>query len=188
MIAAEPPPPVTATVPADHVLSPTGTAVLLVLGFAIDYFAVFPAWMQTRLLFAIVATVAREGFDGSSLDRATVQHASSLIQSGLDATDGAYIAGASAQAIVGCLVGLLSIYSVGCMLPVQVAKKTGRLATATFKETGLRKLNFPVWGMAFALGLLADLPVGWMGSITQFCLGLYTTVTAPLPSLVFGVS
>lgn len=186
LLAAAAVPPAAAA--SDRVMSPTGVAVLIIIAFAIDFFAIGPAWMQTRLLFMIVATVAQQGFSDSTLDHRTVQQASDLIQAGLDAAGDAYVAAASAQVLVGCLVGCLSVWSIGCMLPMRLGQKVGRVATLQYKETGLRKLNWQIWIGAFALGLLADLPAGWMGDLTHFCLGLYTSIVSPLPSLVFGVS
>lgn len=173
---------------ADHSLSPTATAVLLVIAFVIDFFAIFPAWLQTRLTFVCVVVAVRQGFDDSPLDKWTVDRASGLIQSLLDQAKGAYIAGASANTLVGCAVGVLSIYTVGCMLPVKWSKRAGRIATAQFKETPLRKINGSVWLLAIPLGLLADMPEGWMGMLTSFCMAIYSTVATPLPGLIFGAS
>lgn len=173
---------------ADHSLSPTAVAVLFIIGFIIDYFAIGPAWVQTRLTFICVVVAVRQGFDDSPLDKWTVDKASSLIQSALDMAKGAYIAGASAAFLVGCVVGILSIYTLGCMLPIKASKRLGRIATAQFKETGLRKINPNVWLLAIPLGLLADAPAGWIGQLTAFCMDIYSFIATPLPGLVFGAS
>lgn len=167
-------------------MSATATAVLFIIAFMLDYFAVGPAWLQTRLVFMAVVTAVRVGFDDSPLDKWTVDKASELIQVALDQAKGAYVAGASATFIVGCAVGALSIWTLGCMLPLKASKRLGRIATAQFKESGLRKLTPMVWALAIPLGLLADLPAGWIGTLTDFCLGCYATVTEPLPALIFG--
>lgn len=184
LLAAGPP----ANPTADHTLSPTATAVLFVVAFVIDYFAVGPAWLQTRLTFICVVIAVRQGFDDSPLDKWTVDKASSLIQAALDQAKGAYIAGASANVIVGCVVGILSIYTVGCMVPARWSRRAGRIATAQFRETGLRRINTSVWLLAVPLGLLADMPQGWIGTLTSACMSFYSAVASPLPSLVFGAS
>lgn len=187
ILLAAPPNPITNST-ADHSLSPTATAVLFVIGFIIDYFAVFPAWLQTRLTFACVLVAVRQGFDDSPLDKWTVDNASNAIQQALNLAKGAYIAGASAQFLVGCGVGVLAIWSVGCLLPVKWSKKAGRIATAQFKETPLRKMTPQVWLMAVPLGLLADLPAGWIGWLTMGLLHVCSIVATPLPMLIFGAS
>lgn len=174
--------------PVEHSMSPTATAVLFVIAFILDYLAIGPAWLQTRLVFAAVVTAVHVGFDDSPLDKWTVDKASELIQTGLDQAKGAYIAGASAHVLVGCLVGILSIWTIGCMLPVKASKRLGRFAMLQFKESGVRKLTPLVWALAVPLGLLADMPDGWIGGLTMFCLDAYSWVTSPLPSLIFGAS
>jgi hypothetical protein len=173
---------------ADHSLSPTATAVLIVIAFIIDYFAFLPAFLQTRLTFMCVAVGVRQGFDDSPLDKWTVDNASGLIQSLLDQAKGSYIAGASATVLVGCVVGALSIWTLGCMLPGKWSQKLGRFSTAKFKESGLRKMTWQVWLLAIPLGLLADMPEGWMGWLTDASMNIYSLITTPLPSLIFGAS
>lgn len=188
--APDPKPGVGASLPGgvERVMSPTGVAILIVIAFAVDYFSVGPAWLQTRLVFMCVVTAVRQGFDDSPLDDWTVDQASGIIQKGLDAAKGAYIAGASANAIVGAIVGILFIYTLGCMIPVKWSKIFGRLSTAQFKETAIRKMSMPVWALAVPLGLLADMPTGTVGSITVFAVDLYASFTSFLPSVLFGVS
>lgn len=187
VLAAVDPPVVKAPAP-EHAMSATATAVLLIIAFIMDYLSIFPAWVQLRLTFASVVTAVNVGFDDSPLDKWTVDKASELIQSALNMADGAYIAGASARVIVGCLVGILSIWTLGCMLPLKWSKRLGRITTLQFKESPLRKLSPMVWGLAVPLGLLADMPDGWIGDVTGFCLDVYSWVTAPLPGLIFGAS
>lgn len=173
---------------ADHSLSPTAVAVLLVIAFVFDYFAIGPAWLQTRLTFICAVVAVRQGFDDSPLDKWTVDKASEFIQTLLNQAKGAYLAGASATVLVGVVVGVLSIWTLGCMLPLKASKRLGRIATAQWKETPLRKMTWNVWILAVPLGLLADLPTGWVGTLTSFCMGVYSTIAAPLPSLLFGAS
>lgn len=169
-------------------MSPTATAVLFIVAFIADYLSIGPAWLQTRLVFAAVVTAVHVGFNDSPLDKWTVDNATNVIQAGLDSAHGAYIAAASANVIVGCLVGILSIWTIGCMLPLKSSKKLGRFATLQFKESGVRKMTGMVWALAIPLGLLGDMPAGWIGALTNGCLSLYSWVCSPLPSLIFGAS
>ncbi len=173
---------------ADHTLSPTATAVLLVIAFIIDYFAIGPAWLNTRLTFICAVVAVRQGFDDSPLDKWTVDKASEVIQTILDQAKGSYIAGASAATLVGCVVGVLVIWAIGCMLPLKSSKKLGRIATAQFKETPLRKINPTVWALAIPVGLLADMPVGWIGTMSSLFMSFCSMIASPLPGLIFGAS
>jgi hypothetical protein len=173
----------------DRFLSPTGVAALLIFAFIIDYFAVGPAWLQTRLTFIAAVTGFRQGFDAGPLDTWTVEKGQAVIQMALDQAEGSYIAGAVPLSILGIGVGILSVYTIGCMVPVKASKKLGRIATVTFKETGIRKITWPVWILALPLALLAELPHGWMGLATTFMVdNIYAFVGAPIPELVFGVA
>ncbi len=172
----------------DHLLSPTAVAALVVIAFLLDFFSIGPAALHVRLLFICVVTAARQGFDDSPLDKWTVDKAAGLIQAALDKADGAYIAGASATAIVGFLIGALFVYAVGCMLPIKWSKKMGRLSTLQWKEAPLRKLNFPVWVVAFACGIMSDLPEGFVGVLADAVVNLSLFIAGPLPAIIFGAA
>ncbi len=173
---------------ADHVLSPTAVAALIVFAFVLDFFSIGPAALHVRLLFICVVTAARQGFDDSQLDKWTVDKAAELIQKALNEADGAWIAGASATAIVGMLIGVLFVYAIGCMLPIKWSKKMGRLSTLQWKEAPLRKVNWPVWGVAFACGIMADLPEGFVGVLADSVVNLSLFVAGPIPAFVFGAA
>ena len=55
-----------------HLMSPTATAILLVLALIIDYMSVGPNSLRDRLAFLMGVAAIREGFNGSPLDRWTV--------------------------------------------------------------------------------------------------------------------
>jgi hypothetical protein len=173
----------------EHPLSPTGVAALLIAGFVIDYFALLPAWLQTRLTFICAVVGFRQGFNDGPLDRFTVERATDIIQLALDQAKGSYIAGAVPLALVGIAVALLSIYTIGMMLPNRpfLSKRLGRFVTVSFKETGVRKISWVTWGLALPLALMAELPQGWLGDATMFAMDLYSKVGSPIPALVFGV-
>ncbi|WP_143194331.1 hypothetical protein [Micromonospora sp. CB01531] len=172
----------------EHTMSPTAVAVLLLLALVIDYMSVGPNSIRDRLAFLLAVPAIREGFDGSPLDQWTVQTASSFIEQLLDATGGAYVAGASINAILGALVGMLFIYVIGCMLPVKASKKLGRFATLTFPQSPLYRLNTRLWIAAVLLGLMADLPGGTVGDVTRGCVDFLTGLVAPLPAWLFGAA
>lgn len=171
-----------------HLMSPTATAILLVLALIIDYMSVGPNSLRDRLAFLMGVAAIREGFNGSPLDRWTVGTATRGIEMLLDSppVSGSYMAGASINALVGAGVGLLFIYTVGCLLPLKAAKKLGRFATLTFPQSPMMRLNVKLWICAILLGMLADLPTGFIGGLTEGSVVFLTGLFAPIPEWLFG--
>ncbi|MFC4146630.1 hypothetical protein ACFO0M_10215 [Micromonospora mangrovi] len=169
-----------------HTMSPTTVSVLLLLALLVDWMSVGPNSLRDRLAFIIAVPTIREGFDGSPLDEWTVGTLSKVIQSLLDSTGGAYIAGTSINYFIGALIGCLWIYAVGCMLPVKWSKKLGRFATLAFPSSGMRRLNTPLWVVAAALGMMSDLPGGVVGDIARSLIDVAGSLVAPLPEVLFG--
>ncbi|MFF0721361.1 hypothetical protein [Micromonospora sp. NPDC003816] len=169
-------------------MSPTAVAVLLLLALVVDYMSVGPNSLRDRLAFFLAVPAIYEGFNESPLDQWTVGTATAFIEKLLDATGGAYIAGASINAILGALVGLLWIYTIGCLLPVKASKKLGRFATLTFPQSPLYRINTRLWIAAILLGMLSDLPGGLVGDLTRGSIDLLTWLVAPLPALLFGAA
>ncbi|MCX5066884.1 hypothetical protein OOJ91_13615 [Micromonospora lupini] len=169
-----------------HTMSPTTVAILLLLALLIDWMSVGPNSLRDRLAFIIAVPTIREGFDGSPLDQWTVETLSKLVQSLLDSTGGAYIAGASINFVLGAGIALLWIYAVGCMLPIKLSKKLGRFATLSFPASGLRRLNAPLWIVAILLGLMSDLPGGLVGDTARALIDAAATLVAPWPAMLFG--
>ena len=171
-----------------HLMSPTATAILLVLALIIDYMSVGPNSLRDRLAFLMGVAAIREGFNGSPLDRWTVGTATRGIEMLLDSppVSGSYMAGASINALVGAGVGLLFIYTVGCLLPLKAAKKMGRFATLTFPQSPMMRLNVKLWICAILLGMLADLPTGFIGGLTEGSVIFLTGLFAPVPEWLFG--
>ncbi|MFD0819334.1 hypothetical protein ACFQ0D_13680 [Micromonospora zhanjiangensis] len=163
-------------------------AILLVLAIVVDYMSVGPNSLRDRLAFIMATPAIREGFNGSPLDRKTVEAAGGLIQHLLNSTNGAYIAGASVNAILGAIIGILWIYVIGCMLPTKASKRLGRFATLTWPQSGLYRLNGKLWAAAVILGLMSDLPRGFIGDLTRGSIDLATSLVAPLPAFLFGAA
>src|SRR5690349_22447973 len=118
-------------------MSPTATCILLLLALVVDWMSVGPNSIRDRIAFAFALAAVREGFNGSPLDQWTVGFLGGLIEQLLAATKGAYIAGAAVNTVVGAAVGILWIYTVGCVLPVKASKKLGRFATLSFPQSPL---------------------------------------------------
>lgn len=182
MLLAAPPP----DTPTHHAMSPTATALVLLLALVVDWMSVGPNSIRDRIAFLLAVPAIREGFNGSPLDGWTVDLLRNTIQQLLDATKGAYIAGASINLLVGGMVGILWIYTVGCLLPVNFSKKMGRFATLKFPQSPLYRLNTKLWIAAILLGLLGDLPRGIVGQLTNGSIDFVTGIVAPIPALLFG--
>jgi hypothetical protein len=70
---------------------------------------------------------------------------------------------------------------VGCLLPVKASKRLGRFATLTFPQSPLFRLNTKLWIAAILLGMLADLPRGFVGELTNGSINFLTGIVAPHP-------
>ncbi len=167
-------------------MSPTSVAVLLLLALLLDYLPVGPPWLRDRVAFVFALVAVREGFDGSPLDVWTTGQLAGGVQWLLDQTGGAYIAGASANVVLGAVVGCVAIYVIGQMLPVKLTERLGRFAALKFKPSPTKKLNGPLWVCALLIGLMLDLPQGWIGACLRWLYGVAFEVCSPLPGNLFG--
>lgn len=172
----------------DRALSPTGVAVLLLLALVVDYMSVGPNSLRDRLAFLLALPAIRIGFDGSPLDRWTVQRLTDLIQSLLDKTGEAYIAGATASTVLGGAVGVLAIHTVGVLLPTRASKRLGRFASLTWSPSPMGRLNPQLWLAAVLLGLMAELPGGAIGSLLLWAIDFVTGWVSLIPAWLLGVS
>lgn len=169
-----------------HAMSPTGVAVVLLLALVVDYMSVGPDSFRDRIAFLLAVPAFRDGFNGSPLDAWTVQRLSDSIGYLLEQTKGAYIAGASSNVLVGASVGVLAIYTIGCLLPTKTSTRLGRFAAINFPKSSIHRLNWKLWLCAFLLGILADLGRGVIGEATEGLVVALANIVAPLPILLFG--
>jgi hypothetical protein len=170
----------------NHVMSPTGVAVLLLLALVVDYMSVGPNSIRDRIAFLMGLVAVREGFDGSPLDQWTVGALYSAIDTMKSMAGGAYIAGAATQVVLSAAVGILAIWTVGAMMPVKFSARMGRFATIAFKDSAMHRINWQLWTCAILLGLLADLPGGVVGGLLSGAIAALTEIFQPLPNFLFG--
>lgn len=174
------------TAATQHLMTPTAVAVLLLMALTLDYMTVGPAWLRDRAAFLFALVAIREGFNGSPLDAWTVGALSSLVQQLLDSTDGAYIAGAAVNVVLGAAVACVGVYTVGQLMPVKFAKKLGRFAALKFRASPTHQLNVSLWVCAALLGLMLDLPGGQAGVVLRWLYDIDLHLVAPLPGQLFG--
>jgi hypothetical protein len=167
-------------------LGPTGVAVLLLLALVVDWMSFGPNSIRDRLAFLLGLVAIRAGFNGSPLDQWTVGALSGAIDTLKGMAGGAYIAGAATQIVLSALVGVMAIYTVGCLLPDKAQSKLGPFAKISFPSSSMHRINYKLWTMAVLLGLLGDLPGGIVGGILNGGIGVLTEVFQPLPNLLFG--
>lgn len=167
-------------------MTPTSVFVVLMLAFVIDYMSVGPDSLRDRAAFLMAIAGFRDGFNESTADEWTVGKLSSAIQWMLDQTDGAYIAGASINIVIGASVGVLAIYAVGCLLPDRMAGKLGRWSALSFPKSPVYRINWKLWVIAFLLGVLADLGRGLVGEATEGAVVALTSLVSPIPVVLFG--
>lgn len=170
----------------DRAMTPTSVAIVLVLAFVVDYMSVGPDSLRDRLAFLLALAGFRDGFNESPADAWTVEKLHDGIGWLLDQTNGAYIAGASINTLVGALVGCLALFAVGCVIPDRFAGKLGRFAALKFPTSAARRINYKLWALAFLLGVLADLGRGIIGEATESTVVALTYFVAPIPLALFG--
>lgn len=168
-------------------MSPTSVAALLLLAFVIDYLSVGPDSFRDRLASAMAVVGFNQGFDDSPADGWTLNLLVSTIDSLKDRAEGAYIASAVSVQLVGVGITLLWLYYLGCLMPDKMSKKLGRLAAMRLPATGVKRVNWKLWGVAFLLGIFCDLPQGWGGEAVRFFVVTLTGLLAPVPQLIFGI-
>lgn len=172
----------------NHTMSPTAVAVLLLLALVVDWMSVGPNSIRDRLAFLLALPAIREGFNGSPLDQWTVGALTGAINTAKQMTGGAYIAGAVTSVVLGALVGVLAIYTVGALLPDKLSARLGRFAAIKFPDSPIHRLNTKLWICAIFLGLLADLPGGVVGNILRGAINVISGVDALLPNALFGAN
>lgn len=172
----------------DHMMSPTGVAVLLMLALVVDYLSIGPNSLRDRLAFLLAVPAIREGFNGGPLDQFTVGALSAAIDVLKSAAGGSYIAGAITSVVLSAGVACLALYTIGALLPVKASAKLGRFATITFPTAPMHRINTKLWVCAALLGMLADLPQGATGDLIRGAIDTLTSWVATIPGLLFGVS
>jgi hypothetical protein len=170
----------------ERAMTPTSVFIVLMLAFVIDYMSIGRDSLRDRVAFLLAIAGFRDGFNGSPADRWTVGKLSDGIGWLLDQTNGAYIAGASINIIIGAGVGVLAIYATGCLVPDRASKKLGRWAALNFPTSSVYRINWKLWGIAFLLGVLADLGRGLVGELTNTAVVALTFFVAPIPITLFG--
>lgn len=182
-----------------HTMSPTGIFALLLTALIVDWMSIGPDSIRDRVAFLLGLPAIRAGWDGSPVDRWTVDMASTWIDQ-IKTSGNATLAQAATAQILGVLVGLLAIYCIGVLLPVKASAKLGRFAMLTFRKggggggvaarggggSGLR-LNARLWLCAYLLGIMAELPGGLVGQLVEGAVNGLTSIVAPLPNTLFGV-
>lgn len=177
-----------------HVMSPTGVATMALIGLVVDWTGVGPNSLRDRFAFMCYLAAARDGWNGSSLDQWTVQQLKHGIGWLLHRSGSAYIAGASAAVLASVVVGVLGIYALACWVPEKFIPKSwsgkaiGTVIQLNFPSTAMKRLNFKLMILALAMGMLADLGRGVIGTLELRLVVANLNLMSPLPNLLFGAS
>lgn len=181
---------------APPVMSATTVAILIMLAFVVDYMSIGPNSIRDRLAFFMACPAFRVGFADSPLSRSTTDLLGSWIDGVKQAADGSYFAQATTTKVVGAIVGILGLYCVGVLLPVRAQARLGGFARLAFSGGGSEfggkggglamRINWRLWGCAFFLGVLSDLPRGLIGGLLRGGIDAVGHVVSFLPDLLFG--
>jgi len=178
-------------------MSATAVFALMLTALLVDYSSFGPDSLRDRAAFLMGLAAVRVGWDGSALDRYTVDTISAWINEA-KRTGNTDLAAARTGEVLGVLVCLLAMYCAGCLLPTKASAKLGRYALLAFTPAAGRsgggsagsryRLNWRLWACAWLLGMLADLGGGAIGEATQGFIDLVVRVLTPVPGWLFGVS
>lgn len=182
-------------------MSPAGIFATLMMALLVDGLSIFPQAWRDRVAFFLGLAAIREGWDGSPVDRYTVDLLSGWIDTAKQSGNATIAQAATAQ-ILGVLVAGVAVYAAGVLMPPSWSAKAGDLAKLSWSKKGggpgvgppgagggvKFKLTAKLWICAFLLGLMAELPGGLIGTLI---LGLVTGIVgavAPIPNVLFGVA
>lgn len=179
-------------------MSPTGVFVVFLLALYIDWTSIGPTGLRDRIAFLLGLAAIREGFNGSTIDKWTVDKLAWVVDQGKEAAGDAYVALAVTEKVIGAAVGIVALYALGVMLPNRTGKWFGAWARLTFRPAtrtqpgeakrplSKQRLNLRLWVCAALLGLMADLTGGWLGKIANTLIDIGTWFAARVPGAVFG--
>lgn len=177
-------------------ITPTATAVLLLLALGLDAMSLGPDSIRDRIAFVMALPVIREGWDGTEFDQWTVGQIQRFITS-IKAESGQTLAQASTTAILSVSIFILWMFAMGALIPDRYAGRFGRFATMNFRGRsyttiggggGPHRLNAKLWTFAILLGLMSDLPQGLAGDLIRFSIDVMGNLVAGLPMLLLGVN
>ncbi|MER7002183.1 hypothetical protein ABT297_03930 [Dactylosporangium sp. NPDC000555] len=181
-----------------HMMSPTAVAILLMLALVIDYMSFGPNSIRDRIAFCLATPAIAEGFNAGPLERWTVGLLAGVIDQGKTAAGDSYIAGADTNTVIGAMVGILFIYTLGVLMPDKWSNRLGPWARLAFSKNGAvavagpgpagarHRLNWRLWTCAALLGVLCELPQGAVGELMRSFISLLDSIAAPLPAALFG--
>lgn len=169
-----------------HVMSATAVGILIMLALTIDYLSVGPDNFRDKIAFTAYLAAIYEGFNGSDIDRWTVQRLGMLLDGAKHAAGNAYVAGANTHQLIGSAVGCLAIYTVGCLIPQRWSKKVGYLAKFKFPTSPVKRINYKLLICAILLGLLSDLTKGTVGTAVAWLIHGDVWMWSFIPSWLFG--
>lgn len=178
-------------------ITPTATAVLLILALALDAGSVGPDSIRDRIAFVMAYPVAYQAWNGSDFDRWTVDNLTRLITN-VKAEAGQTLAQASATAILSALILVMWAFAMGALIPDRYSARMGRFATYNFRRgrggsiggagPARYQLNAKLWTFAILLGLMSDVPQGIAGDLIRFSLDVMGNLVAGIPNLLLEVN
>lgn len=170
----------------EHHMTATGVFFVLALAITIDALRVGPNAISDRVAWFFAVPGIYEGFNGSFVDQWTIGNVGAFIDWAKAHSGGAYIAGASTQAILGMVVLVVIILTIGVLLPMKASAKLGKFATYTFAMKKETRINYKLWGSAAIIGLFCDLPMGNFGDFVKGTVVWMSSVVAYVPNNVMG--
>lgn len=170
-----------------HYMTPTGVFFVLALALAIDALRVGPNAFSDRVAWFLAVPGIYEGFHGSPPAEWTIGQVASFIDWAKEQGQGVYLAGASTQGVIGILLLVVVILTIGVLLPLKATKRFGRLATLTFSVKDHHRLNWKMWASAAIIAIFCDVPLGNFGGAIRGTIGFMAATVSWLPTHLMGL-
>ena len=170
-----------------HYMSPTSVFIVLVMAFALDWSSLGPDGWRDKIAMLLYTAGVREGFNGGVVDAWCVDQLSKVVDVAKSGGN-TYLSGAVSSKVVGGFVGVLILYAVLCILPPwkSIAKRIGPAANLNFPRGKPYRINWPIVAVSVAIGLMADLCGGVVGSAANGGLNALCAVVGAGPGWLFG--
>lgn len=159
--------------------TPSAVFLIFVLAWMVDYWSVGADSIRDRLAFLMALAAVRVGFDGSSLDKVTLEYLTTWLDQ-VKGTGNTFLEKGTADDILNVIIVAVVLYSVFVMVPSKFSHKLGGAAKLTFKKSSSR-INWKLWFCAFFLGMFVDLARGPFGAFARGIVGLDVALVSVIP-------
>lgn len=166
-------------------MSPAQTFLVLVIAFALDFWSIGRNSIRDRIAFFMALAAFYVGFRNSSIAKSAIDTLNNITVESSKLLGDAYIAKGMAAAGLTVITVLLFIYTLLCLAPEKWTDRLGPYAKRSFQSKS--RVNLQLWGCAFFLAILAEVPKGWFGSLIRLFVQLDVAIWSAVARTAFGI-